>query len=289
MSICGAGATPWPQSGGTLAPPPGAYIGPMTWLAWAIAIAASMAAAWALVRLRAERHHTEAVQESSARETRAAQALAASDERARIAREMHDVVAHTLTVVVAQADGGRFAARTDPEAAARTLDTIADVGRSALTEMRALLGVLRGSDGEAELGPQPSVGDIPALVATARDGGLDVSFVTTGTPRPLPIGAGLALYRVAQEGLTNVLKHAGPVAAAFLQLTWGDDDVALTVSDDGRGAAAHGDGTGSGIQGMTERATVFGGTLTAGPKAGGGFLLRAGLPLPHRAHKGEAP
>lgn len=255
----------------------------MIWVGWAVAAAAVCVAAWALIRLRAERHHTEVVEESSARESQAAQALAASDERARIAREMHDVVAHTLSVVVAQADGGRFAAPTDPAAAVRTLDTISEVGRSALTEMRALLGVLRTSEGEVELGPQPSVGDIPGLVATARDGGLDVSYVTTGTPRPLPIGAGLALYRIAQEGLTNILKHAGPVATAFLQLKWDDDDVTLTVSDDGRGAAAHSDGTGGGIQGMTERATVFGGTLTAGPKAGGGFVLRARLPLPHRS------
>jgi signal transduction histidine kinase len=256
----------------------------MIWVGWAVAVAAAGVAVWALMRLRAERRHTQVVERFSAQESQAAQALAASDERARIAREMHDVVAHTLSVVVAQADGGRFAAPTDPAAAARTLDTISEVGRSALTEMRALLGVLRASDGDAELGPQPSVGDIPGLVATAREGGLDVSYVTTGTPRPLPIGAGLALYRIAQEGLTNVLKHAGPVATAFLQLTWGDDDVTLTVSDDGRGAAAHGDGTGGGIQGMTERATVFGGTLSAGPKAGGGFLVRARLPLPHRPH-----
>ncbi len=258
----------------------------MTWLGWALAVAASATAAWLALMLASERRRAVASGLSAATEAAAQQALAASDERARIAREMHDVVAHTLSVVVAQADGGRFAARTDPAAAARTLDTIADVGRSALTEMRALLGVLRTSDGEAELGPQPSIGDIPSLVAAAREGGIEVSYVTTGTPRPLPIGAGLAVYRIAQEGLTNVLKHAGPVAAAFLQLTWGDDDVTLTVSDDGRGAAAQGDGTGSGIEGMKERATVFGGTLTAGPKAGGGFVVRARLPLPHRASAG---
>ena len=254
----------------------------MIWLGWGLAVAASAVAVWALVRLRTERRRTHAAELSAAKDADAAKALAASDERARIAREMHDVVAHTLSVVVAQADGGRFAAPTDPAAAARTLDTIADVGRSALTEMRALLGLLRESDGAAELGPQPSIGDIPALVAATREGGLSVSYVTTGTPRPMPIGAGLALYRIAQEGLTNVLKHAGPVAAAFLQLTWGDDEVTLTVSDDGRGAAAQQDDHGGGIEGMRQRATVFGGTLTAGPKAGGGFVLRARLPLPHR-------
>ena len=254
----------------------------MTWLGWGLAIAASAVAVWALARLSAERRRTRAAELAAARDADAATALAASDERARIAREMHDVVAHTLSVVVAQADGGRFAAPSNPDAAARTLDTIAEVGRSALTEMRALLGLLRDSDGAAELGPQPSIGDIPALVATTREGGLEVSYVTTGTPRPLPIGAGLALYRIAQEGLTNVLKHAGPAATAFLQLRWEDDAVVLTVSDDGRGAAAQGDGSGGGIEGMRQRATVFGGTLTAGPKAGGGFVLRGRLPLPHR-------
>ena len=258
----------------------------MTWVGWILIVATSAIAAWALVRLRRERHRTHAAELTAAKDADAARALAASDERARIAREMHDVVAHTLSVVVAQADGGRFVAPTDPAAAARTLETIADVGRSALTEMRALLGLLRESDGVADMGPQPSIGDIPALVAATREGGLEVSYVTTGTPRPLPIGAGLGLYRIAQEGLTNVLKHAGPVAAAFLQLTWGDNDVTLTVSDDGRGAAAQKDDAGGGIEGMRQRATVFGGTLTAGPKAGGGFVLRARLPLPHRD---EAP
>lgn len=254
----------------------------MLWVGWVIAVAAVGAAIFFARRARAEAERANEAEATAAREASTVQALAASDERARIAREMHDVVAHTLSVVVAQADGGRFAAPSDPDAPVRTLETIAEVSRSALTEMRALLGVLRTPDGEAELGPQPSIGDIPTLVATTRDGGLDVSYVTTGTPRPLPIGAGLALYRIAQEGLTNVLKHAGPLATAYLQLRWGEDDVALTVSDDGRGAAAHSDGRGGGIRGMRERATVFGGTLSAGPKIGGGFEVRAVLPLPHR-------
>ena len=220
-----------------------------------------------------------ALEDALSRDTTAEAQLAAAAERARIAREMHDVVAHTLSVVVAQADGGRFAARTDPEAAARTLDTIADVSRSALTEMRGLLGLLRDSDGEVAMGPQPSLDDIPTLVAAMREGGLDIAYVTTGTPRPLPIGAGLVLYRVAQEALTNVLKHAGPGVRAFVQLTWEPADAVLTIGDDGRGAAARGDGSGQGIVGMQERVTIFGGTLTAGPRAGGGFVVRARLPL----------
>ncbi|PKQ27079.1 MAG: hypothetical protein CVT64_01125 [Actinobacteria bacterium HGW-Actinobacteria-4] len=251
----------------------------MEWIGWLIALGAiALAATYALREHRASVGIAE-LESQLARDTSAERALAASDERARIAREMHDVVAHTLSVVVAQADGGRFAAKTDPAAAARTLDTIAEVGRSALTEMRALLGVLRASDGEAAMGPQPSLDDIPALVASTREGGLDVSYVTTGTPRPLPIGVALAFYRIAQEALTNVLKHAGPRVEAFVQLTWEADAVSLTVSDDGRGAAARGDGDGLGIEGMRERATIFGGSLTAGPKAGGGYLVRARLPL----------
>jgi signal transduction histidine kinase len=252
----------------------------MEWAGWAIAaIALCLAVFYAR---RAQRHSKRAdvLQRTAEGEAIATRVLAASDERARIAREMHDVVAHTLSVVVAQADGGRFAARTDPAAGERTLDTIAQVSRSALTEMRALLGVLRAPEGEMQLGPQPSIGDIPALVAATRESGLDVSFVTTGTPRPLPIGAGLAVYRIAQEAITNVLKHAGPAARAFLQLRWGEDDVTLVVRDDGRGAAAHGDGTGSGIDGMRERATIFGGTLAAAPQTGGGFEVRAVVPLP---------
>lgn len=112
-----------------------------------------------------------------------------------------------------------------------------------------------------------------------RDGGLNISFVTTGTPRPLPIGAGLALYRITQEALTNILKHAGPNPQAFAQLTWDAPALVLTVSDDGRGAAARNDGAGLGLAGMKERASIFGGTLSAGPRAGGGYMVRASLPL----------
>jgi signal transduction histidine kinase len=254
----------------------------MELLAWVLVgffAAAAAALFWLWRRAEAD---ADALEDALVRDTTAETQLAAAAERARIAREMHDVVAHTLSVVVAQADGGRFAARTDPEAAQRTLDTIAEVSRSALTEMRALLGLLRDSDGEAAMGPQPSLDDIPVLVAGMREAGLNVSFVTTGTPRPLPIGAGLTLYRVAQESLTNVLKHAGPGPTAYVQLTWDHDAVGLTVSDDGRGAAARGDGSGTGIAGMTERVALFGGSLGAGPRAGGGFVVRARLPLGER-------
>lgn len=251
----------------------------MVWLLGGLLVATALGASLVAIRLQAARRRIRRLEHQLARDREAERALAAADERARIAREMHDVVAHTLSVVVAQADGGRFAAKADPAQAAHTLETIADVSRAALTEMRALLGLLRIGDEDAALGPQPSIGDIPALVAATRDGGLDCSYVTTGTPRTLPIGAGLALYRITQEGLTNVLKHAGPAAKAFVQLRWEDDAVALTISDDGRGAGARDDGDGQGVAGMKERATVFGGTLTASPRAGGGFVVKARLPL----------
>ena len=249
------------------------------WVAGAIAVAAIGLAVYAWVRWRATRRELTALTQERLHDAAAERELAAIQERSRIAREMHDVVAHTLSVVVAQADGGRFTARTDPSAAARTLETIADVSRAALTEMRSLLGVLRDSDGELALGPQPSIEDIPGLVAQAREAGLDVSLVVTGTPHALPIGAGLAAHRIVQEALTNVRRHAGPKARAYVQLAWEPDALVATVSDDGRGAAAVGDGVGQGIVGMMERSSMFGGTLTAGPRAGGGWVVRARLPV----------
>jgi signal transduction histidine kinase len=259
--------------------------------AWSIAVGAvALAYVFASVARRAKRRER-AARETGATEAAAATALAASDERARIAREMHDVVAHTLSVVVAQADGGRFAAEKHPAAARRALETIAEVSRAALTEMRGLLGVLRETDADADLGPQPTLDDVPTLVASVRAGGLDVSFVTTGTPRPLPIGAGLAVYRIVQEALTNVLKHAGPQVTAYAQLRWLADAIEVTVSDDGRGAAARSANAkagGTGIEGMRERATIFGGTLTAGLRRGGGYVVRARLPLTPRNGKADA-
>lgn len=265
------------------------YSATMELLAWAIAGAAAITAVLLGWRLRASRLHSAELEHQLDLDKAADRALAAAKERARIAREMHDVVAHTLSVVVAQADGGRFAGAHHPAEATRALETIAEVGRSALTEMRSLLGVLRESDADAAMGPQPSLADVPTMVAATRDGGLAVSFVTTGTPRPLPIGARLAVYRIVQEALTNVLKHAGPRVTAFVQLQWEADAVTVTISDDGRGAAARGDGAGTGLAGMRERTIVFSGTLDAGPKAGGGYLVRARLPLGSSIGAGAAP
>lgn len=225
--------------------------------------------------------------------------IATAAERTRIAREMHDIVAHSLSVIIAQADGGRYVVRQDPAAGERVLGTIAETGRDALADMRRLLGVLREPDSarptaplpggavgvaptaaSADAAPQPAAGDLEQLVAQVRATGLDVSFVRMGSPRPLPPGVGLAVYRVCQESLTNVLKHAGPGPRVTVLVTWGTTTLTLDVSDDGRGASAGSDGAGQGLLGMTERATMFGGSLTAGPRPGGGFRVHLEIPLP---------
>ncbi len=228
--------------------------------------------------------------------------LATAAERARIAREMHDIVAHSLSVVIAQADGGRYAAATDPDAPTRALTTIGEIGRAALTDMRRLLGVLR-EDGNGHdeppgilpttatpatgsvpvVTPQPAEGDLEDLVGQLRDAGMRVSLARVGTPRNLPPGAGLTVYRIAQESLTNVLKHAGPDPHVTVLLAWRGDSVLLEVADDGRGAAADSDGHGQGLVGMRERTAMFGGTLSAGPRPGGGFRVRAEIPTPRGA------
>ena len=207
--------------------------------------------------------------------------LAATAERARIAREMHDVVAHSLSVTISQADGGRYAARTDPQAAVAALETISVTGRQALNDMRALLGVLR-QDNDQPLAPQPDADIIPDLVEQVRAGGLDVSLEITGRAHKLPPGPALAAYRIVQESLTNVLKHAGPTSRAWVRLNWAPQGLQIEVIDDGRGAGAGlngiDTGDGQGIRGMTERATLHGGRLEAGPRTGGGFTVRALLP-----------
>src|SRR5690554_4110459 len=213
--------------------------------------------------------------------------LAAQTERARIAREMHDIVAHSLTVMVAQADGGRYAGAAEPAAATRALETIGETGRAALADMRRLLGVLRDDSDDEEpesspstLTPQPASGDLESLVEQVRASGLRVSLVRMGTPRTLPPGLGLTAYRICQEALTNVMKHAGPDPTVTVLVQWQPTSLSLEVSDDGRGASADAEDGGHGLLGMRERAMMLGGTLTAGPRPGGGYRVRAQLPLP---------
>jgi signal transduction histidine kinase len=198
----------------------------------------------------------------------------AAAERARIARELHDVVAHSLSVIVVQADGGAALAATDPPAAGPVLRTISDTGREALGQMRRLLGVLRGP---ADTAPQPGAWQLPELIEQVRGAGLPVHLHITGDRRALPGDADVTVYRVVQEALTNVLKHAGPVDSVEVQVNYAEGAVMIDVSDDGRGAAMTSDGQGNGLRGMTERVELLGGTLQYGP-AGKGFAVHAVLP-----------
>ncbi|MFD7833608.1 sensor histidine kinase [Streptomyces sp. NPDC059761] len=219
------------------------------------------------------------------REAQAKVAVAA--ERARIARELHDVVAHNVSVMVVQADGAAYVMDVAPEQAKEALQTISGTGRQALAEMRRLLGVLRtGEPQESEdYVPQPDVEQIEVLVEQVRAAGLTVDFEVEGTPRRLPTGVELTAYRIVQEALTNTRKHGGPDARASVRLVYFDDGLGLLVEDDGRGAAHElyedggADGAGHGLIGMRERIGMVGGTLDAGPRPGGGFRISALLPL----------
>jgi len=214
------------------------------------------------------------------RERDAQARVAAVAERARIARELHDVIAHNVSVMVVQADGASYALATDPGRAKEALAAISATGRQALAEMRRMLGVLRREeDGPSEArAPQPGIGELGELLDQARMAGLPVSFTVEGVPQPLPSGVALAAYRIVQESLTNTRKHAGPVASAAVVLRYSGDALVLAISDDGRGTAAP-DGAGHGMTGMRERVAMYGGSVAAGPRPAGGFEVVATLPL----------
>ncbi|MFC7359136.1 sensor histidine kinase [Nocardioides astragali] len=247
---------------------------------YTVTIAAIVTAAWALgfAGQQRERYVDSLVARAEQAERMADREveLAARDERSRIAREMHDVVAHGLSVIVVQADGARYAAAKDPGVAVGTLETISGTGREALTEMRRLLGLLR--DGDTGVSPQPGLADVRHLVDEARAAGTRVEADLPADVPDVPDGVGLAAYRIVQEALTNVRKHAGPTATVRLRVAVGRD-VEVEVRDDGRGAAAGSDGRGLGVVGMRERAAAHGGALEAGPVTGGGFAVSARLPL----------
>ncbi|NEC22685.1 DUF7134 domain-containing protein [Streptomyces parvus] len=247
--------------------------------------------AWVLGdSLRTRRAYFDQLEERAARlerEREAQSKVAVAAERARIARELHDVVAHNVSVMVVQADGAAYVMDTAPDQAKQALETISGTGRQALAEMRRLLGVLRTGDApeSGEYVPQPDVEQIEDLVAQVRQTGLEVDFKVEGTPRPLPSGVELTAYRVVQEALTNTRKHGGPDAGASVRLVYFDDGLGLLIEDDGRGAAHElyedggADGAGHGMIGMRERVGMVGGTLDAGPRPGGGFRISALLPL----------
>ena len=265
---------------------------------------------------RWRRSYYQALEERAARleRERDAQArVAAAAERARIAREIHDVVAHNVSVMVVQADGAAFAMDSSPQRAREALAAISATGRRALAEMRSLLGVLRDSASASpsgtelasgpELAPQPGIEELGDLLGQARAAGLPVSFMVSGVPRPVPQGEALAVYRVVQESLTNVRKHAGPGVTAAVSLGYADQGLVIRVTDNGRGAAAAGGaglaaaglaGAGHGLAGMRERIELYGGTVRSGPRtvkgdgeAGGGYEVVARLPV-EAARVGDA-
>lgn len=251
-------------------------------------------AAWSLgMYRRVRRDHLAALEERALRaeadrEERARRAVV--EERTRIAREMHDVVAHAWSVVISQAQGGRYAGRDDPDQAIEALTTIAETGRRALSDMRGLLTVLRDDSAEQDGSerPQPGLRDLPELFGRVRESGLTVTVTEHGDPdrsRRNQLGevAELAVYRLVQEALTNSLKYAGPAATVDVGLTWSAAGLDLRVRDDGPGTDG-GDG-GQGLVGMRERVTVVGGSVRAGPGPGGGFLVEAHVPATSHAAK----
>jgi signal transduction histidine kinase len=225
------------------------------------------------VLVRARRQAVSMAARSAALERQAEQATAA--ERARIARELHDIVAHHLSVIVLQAAGARASGRP----AEATLEKIENSARQALGETRRLLGVVRDQAGEAGLAPQPGIGELDALAASVRAAGLPVNLVISGDPAALPATVEVSVYRIVQEALTNVLKHAGQ-ARADVTIGCAQETVTIEVTDDGTAEPGHhATAGGHGLAGMRERAAVFGGELRAGPRPGGGFAVLARLPL----------
>jgi signal transduction histidine kinase len=199
--------------------------------------------------------------------------LAAAAERSRIAREMHDVVAHNVSIMVTLADGARAVARSNPERAQETMAEVSSTGRLALTDMRQLLGVLRTEGDGADRNPQPDLASLPQLIEGVRSTGLDVHLATQGDPFEIPPGVGLTVYRIVQESLTNVLKHADQPTSAEVGLTYRSPFVDLSIEDDGRSTNRRSDG--HGLCGMRERAAIYGGELVAGPGLSGGWLVTA--------------
>jgi signal transduction histidine kinase len=230
--------------------------------------------------MRYRRGYYAALEDRAARleaERHAQAKIAAAAERARIARELHDVIAHHVSVMVVQADGAGYALRSDPATAETALKAISSTGRQALTEMRRLLGVLRTTGDQAGLAPVPGLSELRDLLDQARSAGLAVTYTLSGTPRELPDGAELAAYRVVQESLTNTRKHAGLAASAAVTLRYEPDGLTVEVTDDGMATSA-GEPAGHGLAGMRERIEMYGGTVQAGPLPGGGFRVLAKLP-----------
>lgn len=210
---------------------------------------------------------------------RAAEAQRAVDaERTRIARELHDLVAHRVSMMTVQAGAAQTVAATDPARALRAMAAVEEAGREALDELRQVLGVLRADRDREGLAPTHGLRDIPGLVAEMKSAGMDVSLSADGVPNDLPARVDLASYRIVQEALTNVLKHSGPDARAKVRLSSDDEMLTIEVTDRGSGVSTL-PGSGQGLVGMRERAALLGGSFEAGPRPGGGFRIMARLPL----------
>jgi signal transduction histidine kinase len=207
--------------------------------------------------------------------------IAVAEERSRIARELHDVVAHSVSVMVVQMGAAREIMDCEPQTARDTLRSGEAAGREALSEMRRMLGILRVSDERGALDPQPSLAQVEGLVQRVREAGLPVQLTVEGCRRALPPGIDLAAYRIVQEALTNVRKHAGTAATAVVRIAYEPQALVIEVSDDGRGAVTSlaRSGAGHGLIGMRERVDIYGGELTSAPRRGGGFTVRAVLPV----------
>jgi signal transduction histidine kinase len=232
-----------------------------------------------LDELEARARRLEQAREADSRAARA-------EERSRIARELHDVVAHHVSVMTVQAGAARRILHRDPESVQDALSTIEQMGRTALGEMRRLVGVLRteAEPARSELSPQPGVHDVSGLVEQLRETGLQVQLWIEGESRSLSPGVDLAAFRLVQEALTNTLKHAGPQARAWVRIQYADRQLEVEIEDDGRGLVAGlarpaGNGNGHGLMGMRERVALYGGDLRIGPRSGGGFEVRARFPL----------
>jgi signal transduction histidine kinase len=244
-----------------------------------------VAAAWVLgnsagiLRARGRELEGRATRLEREREERAR--LAVAEERARIARELHDVVAHAVSTMVIQTGGARQLVRSDPDDAEHSLLAAERTGREALQEMRRLVGLLRERGEQLALAPTPGMTELPQLLAQTQAAGLDVELTVEGEPRYLGPGIDLAAYRIVQEALTNTLKHAGRARARVI-VRYGDRDLEIEVTDDGRGVddpSLNGHEPGHGLLGMRERVTLYGGALRTGPIEGGGYEVLARLPV----------
>jgi len=224
------------------------------------------------VRMRAE-HAAQLERERAADADRAV-----AEERTRIARELHDVVAHRVSLMTVQAGAAKTIVGDDPQAALQAMEAVEHAGREALDELRHLLGVLRPKAEGGSLGPQPGLADVGRLVDQFGEAGLDVSLTKIDVPTDLPARVDLSAYRLVQEALTNVLKHAGPGARSEVRISLDNDAISIEITDDGHAATSL-PGSGHGIMGMRERALLLGGSLTAGPRADGGFRVMARLPI----------